>query len=341
MQKIDTSRLQGLARAYCQSAVLYTAIDLELFTHVAHGADTEAKLATALNIPPLQVSRLVTATLALQLLELHDGTLHNAPDTARFLVNGQPDYAADWLTFTRGDVGNWFRLTDFLKEPFHPSTLGLYDTLTVDDARRYHAATYSIGTGSARRFMRGTDLSTRRKLLDLGGGTGAYSIKAVQTYPNLHAIVLDLPPVIEVTKEYISSAGVADRVSVLPGDFTRTPFPNDVDVVLMASNLPLYSGPVIRSIVQKTFDALVPGGEFHLLGEMLRDDRTGPLDAAMWGMNEALSRSEGKCHTISDCIGYLRDAGFFQVRDNPFVPGFLHHVSGTKPLPDHVSMTTV
>lgn len=341
MQKIDTSRLQGLARAYCQSAVLYTAIDLELFTHVAHGADTEDKLATALNIPHLQVSRLVTAALALQLLELHDGILHNAPDTERFLVNGRPNYAADWLTFTRGDVANWFRLTDFLKEPFHPSTLGLYDTLTVEDARRYHAATYSIGTGSARRFVRDTDLSTRRKLLDLGGGTGAYSIKAVQTYPNLSAVVLDLPPVVEVTREYISNAGVADRISVLPGDFTRTPFPNDVDVVLMASNLPLYSGPVIRSIVQKTFEALVPGGEFHLLGEMLTDDRTGPLDAAMWGMNEALSRSEGKCHTISDCIGYLRDAGFSPVRDNAFVPGFLHQVSGTKPLPDHVSMTAI
>lgn len=330
MQNIDTTRLQGMARAYCESAVLYAAIDLELFTHVARGADTEAKLSEALDIPLLQVNRLVTATLALRLLELRDGGLCNAPDTARFLVRDQPGYAADWLTFTRGDVESWFHLTDRLKEPHRPSTLGLYANLTVDDARRYHAATYSIGTGSARRFVRNTDLSTRRKLLDLGGGTGAYSIRAVQTYPHLRAVVLDLPPVTEVTKEYIARSDVGDRVSVLPGDFTRTPFPNDVDVVLMASNLPLYNETVIRSIVQKAHDALLPGGEFHLLGEMLNDDRSGPLDAAMWGMNEALSRSEGRCHTIGECVGYLKDAGFETVRDNPFIPGFLHQVTAFK-----------
>lgn len=330
MQKIDTTRLQGLARAYCQSAVLYAAIDLQLFTHVANGSDTEARLAIALGIPPLQVERLVTAALAMKLLETDGATLRNAPDTARFLVKGKPGYAADWLIFTRGDVPNWFRLTEFLKEPIRPSTLGLFETQTVEQARQYHAATYSIGTGAARRFVRSVDLSKRRKMLDLGGGTGAYSITAVQTHPHLRAVVLDLPPVTEVTKEYISKAGVEDRVTVLPGDFTRTPFPDDVDVVLMASNLPLYNEAVIGDIVRKAYRALLPGGEFHLLGEMLDDDRSGPIDAAMWGVNEALSRSEGKCHTISQCVGYLKDAGFTALRHDVFVPGVLHQVTGTK-----------
>ena len=330
MQKIDTTRLQGLARAYCQSAVLYAAIDLELFTHVANGSDTEPRLAEALGIPLLQVERLVTAALAMKLLEADGGTLRNAPDTARFLVKGESGYAADWLTFTRGDVANWFRLTEFLKESSRPSTLGLYETLTVEQARKYHAATYSIGVGAARRFVRRVDLSRRRKMLDLGGGTGAYSITAVQAQPQLRAIVLDLPPVTEATKEYIRRAGIEDRISVMPGDFTRTPFPDDVDVVLMASNLPLYNEAVIGEIVRKVYRALLPGGEFHLLGEMLNDDRSGPLDAAMWGVNEALSRSEGKCHTIGQCVRYLEDAGFATVTHDVFVPDILHHVVGIK-----------
>lgn len=330
MSKLDTTRLQRIARAYCETAVLYAAIDLELFTHVAQGCDDEEKLAQAIGIPVLQVERLVAAALALRLLELDDGRLRNAPDTARYLVRGEPGYAADWLTFTRDRVPGWFQLTEHLREKRPPSTLGQYETLTVEGARKYHAATYSIGAGAARRFMRRADLTGRRKLLDLGGGSGAYSIQAVQSYPQLQAVVLDLPPVTEVTREYIRKAGVEDRVSVLPGDFTRTPFPDDVDVILMASNLPLYNEAVIGMVVRKGFEALVAGGEFNLVGEMLADDRSGPLDAALWGLSEAVSRSQGKAHTIGQCIGYLRAAGFGSITQEVFIPGILQHVRGVK-----------
>lgn len=331
MSKVDTTRLQRIARAYCDTAVLYAAIDLELFTHVAQGHDTDEKLARALDIPVLQVERLVTAALALRLLETDGERLRNAPDAARYLVKGEPGYAAEWLTFTRQKVPDWFRLTQYLTEKRPPKALGQFDTLTVEQARKYHAATYSIGAGAARRFMRRVDLTGRRKLLDLGGGSGAYSILAVQSYPQLHAVVLDLPPVTEVTKEYIREAGVEAKVSVLPGDFIVTPFPDDVDVILMASNLPLYNEAVIGAIVRKGYEALVPGGEFNLVGEMLADDRSGPLDAALWGLNEAVARSEGKAHTIAQCIGYLQDAGFVSISQEVFIPGILQHVRGVKP----------
>ncbi|MCZ7561597.1 MAG: acetylserotonin O-methyltransferase [Burkholderiaceae bacterium] len=329
-ETIDTTRLQRFARAYCESAVLFAAIDLELFTHVARGADTEDKLASALDISGLRVERLVNAALAMKLMSIDGGTLRNAADASRYLVKGQPTYAADWLTFTRADVPKWFQLTEALTSHQPPSVLGMYDDLTVEQARSYHASTYSIGTGAARRFTKRVDLSGRRRLLDLGGGSGAYSIQAVKMYPQLSAIVLDLPPVTEVAKEYIRDANVEDRVSVLPGDFTSTPFPDDVDVVLMASNMALYEEAVIADIVRRVHDALVPGGEFHLVGEMLDDDRGGPLDAALWGIGEAVNHSRGKAHTIGQSLGYFRDAGFNKITHSVFVSGTLYHVVGVK-----------
>ena len=76
-QKVDTTRLQRFARAYCESAVLYAAIDLDLFTHISRGADTEAKLAGAMGIRALNVERLVTAALAMGLIEWDGDTLCN------------------------------------------------------------------------------------------------------------------------------------------------------------------------------------------------------------------------------------------------------------------------
>ena len=175
--------------------------------------------------------------------------------------------------------------------------------------------------------------SRARGWKSLGGGSGAYRISAVQAFPGLRAVVLDLPPVVEVTKEFIAQHGVGDRVETWAADFTRDPFPENVDVVVMASNLPIYDEQVIQDVVRKAFEALLPGGEMHLVGEMLDDDRSGPLDAALWGLQEIFDGSGGKAHTIGQCRGYFERAGFGQVTAQPFVPGVLQRVSGVKPAP--------
>ena len=328
--RLDTVRLQGLARAYCQSAVLYTALDIDLFTLVADGDDTEAKLARALDISPLNVERLVTVCLAMGLLTLEDGCLVNAPDVQRFLVRGEPSYAGPWMHFTRPDVGRWFEMTDLLRSKEPPRILGAVADITIEDARRYHDATHAVGMGAGRRFARRVDLQDRRLLLDLGGGSGAYSICAVQAYPGLRAVVFDLPPVVEVTKDYVARYGVADRVSAIGGDFTVDPLPQGADVVVMASNLVMYDQNVIGAVVTKAHDALAPGGEMHLVGEMLSDDRSGPLDAALWGLGELIYGSGGKGHTVGQCRAYFEKAGFVDVTDHDFLPGLLRRVCGVK-----------
>jgi len=330
--RIDTTRLQRISRAYTETAVLYAALDLELFTHIAGGATSLAALAEAMGVSLLNAERLLTCVLAMGLVERDGDTYTNAPDSTRYLVSHAPAYAAPWMTFTRGDVPGWFRLAEILRDPAPPSTLGMYADLTVASARAYHAATYSIGMGAGRRFCREVDLTGRHRLLDLGGGSGAYSINAVQRFDGLHAVVLDLPPVIEVTREYLERHGVTDRVDTLAGDFTVTPLPCDCDCAVMASNLPIYDAAAIRAVVGRVHEALVPGGEFHLIGEMLDNDGTGPLDAAMWGMYEAVCGSAGRAHRIAECVDYLEAAGFVEVTEAAFVPGTLHRVSGVKAL---------
>ena len=329
--RVDTTRLQRLARAYTESAVFYAAIDLELFTHLANGCASIADLAPAMGTSELNAERLVTVCLALGLVERDGDRLTNAPDTQKFMVKGSDRYAGPWMEFTRPEVGSWFELTSKLIDPTPPRTLGMYEGLTVERARRYHKATYSIGMGAGRRFCREVDLNGRHKLLDLGGGSGAYSINAVQAFPGLEAVVFDLPPVTVVTGEYIEKNQVADRVTTVGGDFIADPLPSWCDAAVMASNLPIYDSENIQTVISKTFEALDPGGEMHLVGEMLAPDGVGPLDAALWGLAEIHYGSGGRSHSISECIGYFEHAGFTAVTDSVFVPGVLHRVSGIKP----------
>jgi SAM-dependent methyltransferase len=327
----DTTRLQRMARAYTETAVLWAALDLGLFTAVAGGASDEDAVALACGVSRLDAERLVVCCLTLDLLRIEGGQLVNPPDVARFLVQGDRSYAGPWMTFTRRDVPGWFRIAELMTDGPEPTLLGMYEDLTVERAREYHQATYSIGMGAGRRFTRTVDLSGRKRMLDLGGGSGAYSINVVQTHTDMTAVVFDLPPVVEVTREFLVENRVADRVEAIAGDFTADPLPDDCDVVVMASNLPIYDADVIAAVVARAHDALLPGGEMHLIGEMLDDDRRGPADAAMWGINELLCGGLGRAHTIADCIGYFERAGFGGVEVTEFIPGTLQRVSGRKP----------
>jgi len=328
--RIDTSRLQNMARAYTETAVLWAAIDLGLFTAVADGAGDEAAVSEAIGVSVLDAERLVVCCLTLDLLRQVDGRLTNAPDVQRYLVAGEPRYAGAWMMFTRRDVPEWFRIAELMNGDGESTLLGMYDGLTVDAARKYHRATYSVGMGAGRRFVREVDLGGRTKMLDIGGGSGAYSINVVQAHSEMTAVVFDLPPVAEVATEFLEQNGVDGRVVAVGGDFTADPFPDDCDVAVMASNLPIYDAGVIGSVVAKTHEALLAGGEMHLIGEMLDDDRSGPADAAMWGMNELMYGGQGRAHTIGECIGYFQAAGFSDIAVDEFIPGVLKRVSGVK-----------
>ena len=327
--RLDTTRLQKIAQAYWESAALMAAVELEVFTAIAHGHDTIPAAAQAVGISERNAERLLTALTAMTLLEGSGERFTNAADVQRFLVKDGERYAGPWILFTKPRWEAFGKLSEHLRRR-EESRLGQYTEFTVEDARRYHAATYSIGTGAARLFSRSVDLTGRKLMLDLGGGSGAYSIAATGSFPGLKAIVLDLPPVAVVAREYIAANGAADRVSALAGDFTTSEFPQGVDVVVMASNLPQYEPALIRLVVGKAFAALVPGGEMHLIGETLHDDRRGPLSAALWGLNEAVQGSTGVAHTEGEVQGYLQGAGFTDVAVHPFVPGVLSRVMGRK-----------
>ncbi len=328
-KKIDSVRLQNIVQGFGQSAALMSAVELGIFTAIDGGANSIDAVAAAVDIHPVNAERLLTMLAAMDLVHLDESGFSNADDVARFLVDGSPRYAGAWMLFNKPQWNDWGKLTEHLRAK-ELKVLGPIGDFTVDDARAYHKATYSIGMGAGRRFVKQVDLTGRKKILDLGGGSGAYCINAAMTYPEITAVVFDLPPVAEVAREFIAENDVQDRVTAMGGDFTQDDFPTGADVVIMASNLPMYGPGVIQHVVQKAYGALEPGGEMHLIGETLNDDRVGPIGPAYWGLGQAISETEGVAHSEADCIGYFETAGFRDVAATPFIEGTLTRIHGIK-----------
>ncbi len=302
-----TVRLQRMVRAYRESAALMAGVELGLFSRIAEGHNTEESLSKAMGVTALHGERIIVACVGLGLVERDGDRLKNAQDVERFLVQGQPGYAGEWMLFTKPDWNEWGRLSEILQNQTPPRADNVkVSEFTVEDARRYHRATYSIGRGAGRLFLRQVDLSGKKHMIDIGGGSGAYCIEAAKLYPELKASVLDLASVAEVAREFIAENGVSDRVEALACDFNED------------------------AVVKKTYDALAPGGEFHLVGEALDADRSGPADAALWGLSEAIVNGTGLAHSTADVEGYFAAAGFQDIQTSPFVEGVLQRTSGRK-----------
>jgi len=324
-----TVRLQNVAQSYGQSAALMAAVEIGVFTAISKGAGTYAEVAEALDIHPTNAERLMVMLCAAGLLEKAEGVHTNATDVERFLVEGKPGYMGPWITFTKPQWNEWGRLGEHIRNN-NLKVMGAIETFTVADARRYHNATYSIGLGAGRRFVRQVDLANRKRIMDIGGGSGAYCIAAAKEHAGIRAVVLDLPVVCEVAREFIAENGVGNRVEVRPCDFTRDTFPTDCDVAIMASNLPMYSRDMIARVIRKSHDALLPGGEMHLIGEITNNERTGPWGPAYWGLGQAVGDSLGLAHSEADVTGYFRAAGFVDVGVHEFIAGSLSRIAGTK-----------
>ncbi len=329
---MDTVRLQNLSYGHKQSAILRAAIQLDLFTAVSRGAARLSDIGGALGLSALNTERLVVACTALNLLEKDGEEYRNLPDVERFLVKGKPTYVGPWLIFNGWDFERWKNLADILRSENPPNVLGLYESLTEDMARIYHEATYSVGLGAGMLFARDVDLSNRSLILDLGGGSGAYCIAAIQRYPHLRAIVLDFEPVCRIAREFIASWGLQEKIATRPGDFTSDPLPSGADVMIMASNLPQYNEEVLMRVLRKGYEALTPGGEYHVVGETLDNEKCGPLGPALWGIHEALFGSEGRSHSEDEVRGYLEAVGFADIQAHAFIPGSLTRITARKPM---------
>lgn len=152
------------------------------------------------------------------------------------------------------------------------------------------------------------DLSQAKCLLDVGGGTGLYSIAFLQRYPKLRAIVFDRPAVLKVTAEFARDYGVADRLQCVAGDMFADPLPADCDVALLSNVLHDWDVPECRNLVQRCAAALPAGGRLLIHDVFLNDDHAGPLYAALFSV-ALMVITEGRNYSGAEYKAWLREAG--------------------------------
>ncbi len=320
-----TKRLQEMGHAFKQSGALMAAIEVDLFTYISQGAGTIEEICRKTGLSLWAGTKLVDTCAALGLLTKSGMNYSNAADVERFLVKGKQAYIGPWIIGGRDTYDLWKEVAAILTGKKPPKGKGLYEHAwkDVQSARQLHEATYSVGLAAGYKLAKTIDLSNSSLLLDLGGGSGCYSIALVSGFPALKAIVMDYPTVCEVAKQFINEADLADRITTYGGDLIKADFPPNADLMLLSSNLPNFSSRQLEIIITKAYQALTSKGIMIILGEALNDDRTGPLEPVLYSLEEALVGGEGEGHTRAEVKGLLEKAGFQKVEIDEFIPEIL------------------
>jgi SAM-dependent methyltransferase len=163
-------------------------------------------------------------------------------------------------------------------------------------------------------------LTEARMVLDVGGGTGIYSIAWLQKHAQLRAIIWDRPEVLKVAHEMAVAHGVADRLECRPGDMFRDAVPGGIDVVLLSNVLHDWDVPECRALVARCAAALPPGGRLLIHDVFLNDALDGPLPIALYSA-ALFCLTEGRAYSAAEYRAWLVEAG---LRPDAIIPTLVH-----------------
>jgi 3-hydroxy-5-methyl-1-naphthoate 3-O-methyltransferase len=301
--------LYQMSRGYMQSRCLLTALELDLFTAVGDGATAE-QAAAAIQGNARAAAMLLNALVALGLLTKDGDVYRNTPESARYFTRGSKDNHRDGMLHTADIWHRWSNLTEAVRLCSLPRerasrpewTEHFIAGMQHNSKDRAPAVVKAIGTAGVRR------------ILDLGGGSGVYSVAFAQASPDLRCEILDLPQVVPLTAEYVERAGVALQVGIRAGDMLQDELGTGYDLVLLNAICHMFSPEQNLALFRRARQALAPGGRLVVQDFILDPDKTGPLHAALFSLNMLVNTESGASYSEPEFTSWMISAGFTEVR---------------------------
>ncbi len=322
-------RLRRLADNFRASRAFLTAVELDLFSCLGASSDaageapgaggraTAPEVAERMGADPRATELLLCALASLGLLRRDaEGRFGCSEDTGRYLVKGLADDARAAIMHRVHMWDRWSTLTECVREG---SAMGYEANAGPFATQAYLAATHKIASLAAPRLVTALGLTQVSRVLDVGGGSGAYSAAVLRAFPKATAEILDLAPVLRITSRYVREAGLEERVQLRAGDFGHDGFGAGFDLVLLSYVLHLNAPEGARRLLQKVRDALVPGGHVAINDFVLSADKTVPTSAALHALNLLVSTRGGTVYSEPEYRLLLESLGFVEVRKIPLV----------------------
>lgn len=316
----NTRALFDLCAGFTYSQTLFACLRLDLFGFLSEGPVDTATLAGQMDLAPDAASRLLRAAASLRLIQaLPDGRFALA-DLGAALI-GNPaigrmiehhallyDDLRDPVALLRGEAGPT-RLAGYW-----PYATGDAASLTSEAVAPYGGLMAASQTLIAEDILAAYPLSRHRSLMDVGGGEGAFLAAAGRATPMLQLTLFDLPAVAERGQAHLARDGFGGRSRAIGGSFRDGRLPGGADAISLVRVVHDHDDDTVRILLRAAREALPPGGTLIIAEPMSGTCGAEPVTDAYFGFY-LLAMGSGRCRTVAELTGLLREAGFQHVRE--------------------------
>jgi predicted transcriptional regulator/SAM-dependent methyltransferase len=316
-------------RGFMRSRVILTAAELDLFTRIDEKPCSAGELAKEKNLNLRAATRLLDCLITLDLVEKQAG-VYKLTENGAFFSSRHPETVLPMLLHMNHLWDTWSNLTRVVKEggisQLEPGIL-----MNDDSWRSFIGAMHVVGRELAQKIANDYDLGRFKRLLDIGGASGTYTIAFLRRNPAMTAVIFDLANVIPMAAERIAKESVKDRVDLVAGNFYKDRLPEGCDLALLSAITHQNSPENNLDLYTRIFNVLDPGGTVLIRDFIMDESRTKPPAGAMFAINMLVNTQGGDTYTFKEVKDALEKAGFANVKQVRYGEGMDCLVEGLKP----------
>ena len=322
-KQVTPSKVMQIGMGFWASKTLLTAVNMELFTHLAKGELSGQDIKTKLSIHERGLYDFLDTLVALGFLKrsgLKETALYsNAEDTNLFLDKNKPSYVGGMLEMCNNRLyAYWNDFEEGLKTGLPQNEIktggkSLFEELyaTEEKLREFLKAMGGIQMGNFLAFANKFDFSSYSTLCDIGGAGGYLAAQVAMNNDHMKCVSFDLPPVSPVAIENMNKMGLGTKVVIQSGDFLKEDFPK-ADVITMGNILHDWGIQDKKMLIKKAYDALPKGGALVVIENIIDNNRSENAFGLMMSLNMLIETPEGFDFSAADFDGWAKEIGFAQ-----------------------------
>lgn len=307
-----SAQLLETTRAFQPACIISAAAELDLFTLLGDAPATSEGLAARMEANPRGLAILLDALVAIGLLTKRDQKYGVEPDVVELLCECSPTNVLAAVRHQANCLRRWVQLARVVLtgEPAGrtPSTRG-----EAADREAFIGAMNVFTASVAPQMVAKLEPLRFQRLLDVGGASGTWTVAFLRAVPDATAVLFDLPDVVPLARDRLTRAGLADRVTLVPGDYHTDELPGGADFAWLSAIAHQNSPDQNRALYRKIHSALVAGGTLVIRDIVMDADRTSPPAGALFGVNMLVNTTGGNACTLDEFTEDLKSVGFGDV----------------------------
>jgi predicted O-methyltransferase YrrM len=307
----------GKARVFWEARILLTAAELNVFEPLLEQEKTSEAVAKERSADVRGMEMLLDALVSLGLLVKKNDRFRVRPGFEPYLSQSSSESIIPVLMHMAHLWQRWSKLSDIVRKGAN-EVMGERRDRDEETLNAFIGAMHALGSQMAGEVMTRLNLSSHKKMLDIGGGSGVYTIAALKAAPQLQAALFDFPAVLKIAKEKLSEQNLLDRVNLIAGDFYKDRLPQGHDLALLSAIIHQNSRNQNVELFRKVYDALLPGSTIVIRDYVMSEDHTQPPEGTFFAINMLVNTEGGGTYSFTEISEDLAKAGFREQK-------LLHH----------------